>query len=161
MVLRRDPEKAAAKAEAKVESKQQKANAKAEQQRQAEEAAWWNTPPGQARQAREQGRKVLQLAFPLESRTRTAMGVFGGDSTSSGMKVESQDHAGLIEEVEAEGWKLDHAGYVFKETGSVSRDKLLSSGQTGSVTGEVVGIYLFRLDPGWAAPETPPPAPMP
>ena len=60
MVLRRDPDKAAAKAEAKAA----KADAKAEQERQATETAWLNSPPGQARLARQQGRKVLQLSFP-------------------------------------------------------------------------------------------------
>ena len=99
---------------------------------------------------------MLQLSFPLESRTRTALGVMGGDSTSSGMKVQQQDHAGLIEEIEAEGWTLDHTGYVFRETGSVSRDKLLSSGQTAQVTGEIVGIYVFKIVPDWTPPTSTP-----
>ncbi len=60
------------------------------------------------------------------------------------MKTKSQAHAGLLGEVESEGWRLENVGYVFQETGMVSRDKLLSSGQTGSVTGQIVGIYLFR-----------------
>jgi hypothetical protein len=33
---------------------------------------------------------------------------------------------------------------VFEQTGSVSRDKVMSSGQTASVTGNIVGVYLFR-----------------
>ena len=39
---------------------------------------------------------------------------------------------------------LADVGYVFEQTGSVSRDKFASSGQTASVTGNIVGVYLFR-----------------
>jgi hypothetical protein len=52
----------------------------------------------------------------------------------------------VLEAIENEGWRLEHIGYVFQETGIVSRDKLLSSGQTGQVTGQIVGIYLFRAE---------------
>ena len=37
------------------------------------------------------------------------------------------------------------AGYVFLQTGSVSRDKLLSSGQQEVISGQVLGIYTFRF----------------
>lgn len=46
--------------------------------------------------------------------------------------------------VEATGWRLEHASWVFIETGQTSRDKLVLSGQRTVTTGEVVGIYLFR-----------------
>jgi hypothetical protein len=46
--------------------------------------------------------------------------------------------------VEAAGWRLEHASWVFIETGQSSRDKLVLSGQRTVTTGEVVGIYLFR-----------------
>lgn len=138
MVLSRDPEKAAGKAAAKAEREQQRS-----------EAEWWNSPPGQARAARFHGRTILQLAIPLERRARTGLGVFSGDATKGGFHIETQDASGTIEQVEAEGWMLENVGYVFRETGSVSRDKLLSSGQTAQVVGDIVGIYIFRLDPDW------------
>lgn len=140
-MLKRDPDRVA-----------QKEAAKAERERQKAEEVWWASPPGQARAARHHGRKVLQLAVPLESTARTALAQFTGDSTASGLKRTYQDASGTIEQVEAEGWKLSHAGYVFRETGSVSRDKLLSSGQTASVTGEIVGIYIFHVDPDYSSP---------
>jgi hypothetical protein len=59
-------------------------------------------------------------------------------------RQKTSDPIGPIEEVKAEGWTLQHAGYVFLQTGWVSRDKLLPSGQTAHVTGEVVGICVFR-----------------
>ena len=54
------------------------------------------------------------------------------------------DQPHVLEQIEAEGWHLEHIGYVFQETGAVSRDKLLSSGQVQQVTGQIIGIYLFR-----------------
>lgn len=54
------------------------------------------------------------------------------------------DSTGLLEAIEAEGWKLDDVGYVFQPTGSVSRDKLMSSGQTEQISGKIVAVYLFR-----------------
>jgi hypothetical protein len=54
-------------------------------------------------------------------------------------------HAGVLEAIEVEGWRLEHVGYVYRVISSVSRDKFLSSGQQEAVTGEIVGIYLFRV----------------
>jgi hypothetical protein len=53
-------------------------------------------------------------------------------------------HTDVLSQVEAIGWKLEHAGYVWVETFNRSRDKLLSSGQEVAVSGETQGIYLFR-----------------
>jgi hypothetical protein len=55
-----------------------------------------------------------------------------------------RDFSNEIEAIESEGWHLEHAGYVYRMTGSVSRDKLLSSGQQEAIHGEVLGIYIFR-----------------
>jgi hypothetical protein len=142
-MLKRDPDKAAAKAEAR-----------AERERQQEIAAWWASPAGQARAARENGQKVFQISVPLHQTERSVWGTLSGDPAARRQKT--SDPIGPIEEIEAQGWTLQHAGYVFRETGSVSRDKLLSSGQTAQVTGEVIGIYLFRVDPTFQAPPSPP-----
>jgi hypothetical protein len=40
--------------------------------------------------------------------------------------------------------RIRDVGYVFHPVGSVSRDKLLSTGQTEMISGRIVGIYLFR-----------------
>jgi hypothetical protein len=61
-----------------------------------------------------------------------------------GVKVTTGAHADVLSFIESEGWRLEQAGYVFQQTGSVSRDKLLSTGQTASVTGDIWGIYVFR-----------------
>jgi hypothetical protein len=138
-VFQRDEEKAA-----------QKAAEKAERERQQAEQAWWASPTGQARAARENGQKVFQISVPLHQTERSVWGTLSGDPAAKRQKT--SDPIGPIEQIEAQGWTLAHAGYVFRETGSVSRDKLLSSGQTAQVTGEVVGIYLFRADPDFQAP---------
>jgi hypothetical protein len=59
----------------------------------------------------------------------------------------TKQHAGapdLLGKIEELGWRLEHATWLFIETGSSSREKLLSGGGRTTVTGRVVGIYLFR-----------------
>jgi hypothetical protein len=133
-MLRKDPDKAA-------EKQARKEADKAERDRQAQWDEWLASPQGRARTARESGAGVFQIAIPLEQ-TERAFG--SGSSRRGAMRQSTQDPTSVIDAIEAEGWHLEHAGYLFRETGSVSRDKFLSSGQTASVTGEIVGIYLFR-----------------
>ena len=61
--------------------------------------------------------------------SRTVMGVLGGTSTSSGHKRRMTSHTDVLAQIEDEGWKLEHVGYVFEPTGTVSRDKAFSSGR--------------------------------
>lgn len=142
-MLRKDPDKAAAKAAGSAEKRARKETERAEESRQAEMEAWLASPPGRARTAREAGAGVFQISLPLEQ-TERGFGSMGSSSRSS-MRHQAHDPTTMIDAIEAEGWHLEHAGYLFRETGSVSRDKFLSSGQTASVTGEIVGIYLFRV----------------
>jgi hypothetical protein len=122
-----------------------------DQERKRREDTFNASPPGQARLAKQDGLAFFITSIPLQQTQRTVMGAMTGDSTKTGQKIRSHEHRGVLADIEREGWRLEHAGWVFRETGMVSRDKLLSSGQTGSVTGEIVGIYLFRsIDPGEA-----------
>lgn len=50
----------------------------------------------------------------------------------------------MLGQIEQVGWRLEQASWIFMETGQSSRDKFLASGQLTVVTGQVVGIYLFR-----------------
>lgn len=45
-------------------------------------------------------------------------------------QTKGADPTDALATIEAEGWKLEDVGYVFQPTGAVSRDKLLSTGQT-------------------------------
>jgi hypothetical protein len=133
-VLTRDSEKKAQKQAVKEE---QRAAEQAEKERQ----EFLASPVGQARTAHEAGDMFFQFAAPISETKRTAMAVLGG---SADMKKSETRHGDVLSEIEREGWQLEDVGYVFEQTGSVSRDKFASSGQTASVTGNIVGVYLFR-----------------
>lgn len=89
------------------------------------------------------GDTFLQLELPHSSVTGQA-------------KISSPEAVGAIHrtktpqdtlgKVEAAGWRLEHASWVFIQTGQTSRDKMLTTGQRTVTNGEVVGIYLFRRD---------------
>jgi hypothetical protein len=135
-LLSKDPTKEQAKAEAKVEAKAAKAAAE-------EEARFWASPQGQARKAYQEGRRWVQIVAPV-SETRISTGGVVMGLTSAEAKLRTTDQTGVIESIEGEGWKLEHAGWVFQPTATASRDKLMSSGQTEQIAGKIMGIYLFR-----------------
>lgn len=56
----------------------------------------------------------------------------------------TQSHAETLAAIEAIGWRLEHVGYVFVVTDENTRHNLFLSGQQVAVSGETVGIYLFR-----------------
>ncbi|WP_324645081.1 hypothetical protein [Pseudarthrobacter sp. LT1] len=47
-------------------------------------------------------------------------------------------------QIEALRWHLEHAGYVFVETGSTSTNRVLATEQGVVTKGHVAGISLFR-----------------
>jgi hypothetical protein len=65
------------------------------------------------------------------------VGAFANSSTT-------KDSSNVIQSIENEGWHLENVGYVYRITGSESRDKFLASGQQEAVSGEIIGIYIFR-----------------
>jgi hypothetical protein len=151
-VFKKDAEKGQAKQAAELE-KQAAKQVAAEQKRAAEaEAVFRATPRGKARSARENGDGFFEYTGSLAETSRTVMGVLGGTSTSGGHKRQMTSHTDVLAQVEDEGWKLDHVGYVFEPTGTVSRDKAFSSGQTSTTSGKIVGVYLFRADQNWSPP---------
>ena len=144
MVFQKDPEKQKAKEEAaRIRNEAREANRLAQERARAE-AAFRESPQGQARAARESEQAFFQIALPISETTRTVASVLTGDPSTTTRVAGGQTH--VLQAIEGEGWRLEHIGYVFQETGIVSRDKLLSSGQTGQVTGQIVGIYLFRAE---------------
>ncbi len=102
---------------------------------------------GQARAAREAGSQIFQITLPVRSTEKTFWG-FGGDpamyGSSMGTKTREAQRGGLLDVIESEGWRLEHVGYVFQPRQSQSRDRFLASGGVETITGEIVGIYLFR-----------------
>jgi hypothetical protein len=102
--------------------------------------AFDNSPIGRARSAKVAGMKIFQIDFPLSS-TRARVEVMVGAYADSS---DAKDYSNEIQSIEAEGWRLEHANYIYRITGSESRDKFLASGQQEAVSGEIIGIYIFR-----------------
>jgi hypothetical protein len=96
-------------------------------------------PAERARTARQAGAKLFQIDLPLSKTTAQVVPMFGTFNTTS-----DTEHATMLDAIEAQGWRLENVGYVYRITGSTSRDKFLASGQQEAVAGEIVGIYLFR-----------------
>ena len=151
-MFKKDAEKDQTKQAAALE-KQAATEAAAEQKRVADaDAAFRTTPRGKARTARENGDGFFEYTGSLSETSRTVMGVLGGTSTSSGHKRRMTSHTDVLAQIEDEGWRLEHVGYVFEPTGTVSRDKAFSSGQTSTTSGKIVGVYLFRADQQFSSP---------
>lgn len=97
------------------------------------------TPQGRARKARINRRKFFQIEISL-SQTTGHSSIFG-TYTSGG---ETADASYTLEQIESEGWHLIDAGYVFRPIGSASREKVIGSTEREAISGEIIGIYLFR-----------------
>lgn len=113
---------------------------KREEEKARQERAFAASPAGRARAARIAGLRIFQIDIPLSTTKGEAVALVGAFAHTS----QTLNVASVIQAIEEEGWRLEHAGYIYRITGSVSRDKLLSSGQQEAVNGEIVGIYIFR-----------------
>jgi hypothetical protein len=111
-----------------------------ESQKRREAEKFAKSPPGRAQAAKEKGARIFQISIPLSKTTANVVPMIG--AFTQGREVET--HTTVLDSIEAQGWRLEHAGYVFRVTGSESRDKFMSSGQQEAVAGEIMGIYLFR-----------------
>jgi hypothetical protein len=137
-LFKSDEEKAAEQAErdrAAAAYQQQQADAAAARAQQAHAA----TPIGQAEQATRDGLAFFEVQLVVGRSTREASW-----GTTSGGEEHSTQHLGVLGQIEALGWRLEHAGYVFVQTGESSTQKILGTGQQIAVSGSTVGIYLFR-----------------
>jgi hypothetical protein len=54
--------------------------------------------------------------------------------------------ASVIGQIEECGWWLEHVGYVYVNTGSLSTNRFLRPGEGTVERGKVAVIYLFRRD---------------
>jgi len=96
-------------------------------------------PVSRARAARDAGARLFQIALPLSQTEGFAIALSRTVSSTR-----TTEHASMLDAIETEGWHLEHCNYVYRITGSVSRDKFLSSGQQEAISGEIVGVYIFR-----------------
>lgn len=138
-------EKAAAKELAdrqKAEAGQAKAAADQAAALAKKEAAFRAGPVGQATTAKEQGHGFFEIQLVVGQSQRDST-IWGSNNFALG-KNKTSSHAGTLAGIESVGWRLEHAGYIFMITGESSRDKFMASGQQTAVSGQTVGIYLFR-----------------
>ena len=133
MFNRKSPEE-----KAKLEAEKRKIKDEKEELRRAEKFA--KSPAGKARAAKMAGAKIFQFAAPLSKTSADVVAMMGAFTSTK-----DSQHASILDTIEAEGWLLEHAGYVYRITRSTSRDKFLSSGQQEAVEGEIIGIYIFRI----------------
>ncbi|MGN6280736.1 hypothetical protein [Frateuria sp.] len=122
------------------EEKAEKERRRAEEAARLAEAEFAASPAGQARFAKAAGMKIFQIDVPLSKTKGQTVAMVGAFAHSS----KTVNYANIIQSIEDEGWRLDHVGYVYRVTGSESRDKFMASGQQEAVSGEIIGIYIFR-----------------
>ena len=105
-----------------------------------------------AKAAYSAGLNVYQYMAVLSAAKGTVapmMGAFvqdeqGFTSGALGKLVGGRPLFGPIEHIESAGWRLVDTGYIYQQTHSESRDKLLASGQQVANTGRIVAVYTFR-----------------
>lgn len=117
----------------------------AKKQKQAEKAEelYSATPAGRAKNAYQQGQKYFQVSIPVDNVGRDALAILGHSMVTKVREV--GDAIGIIlGDIESEGWTLMQAGFAFRQTRQDSRDKFLASGQQIAISGETVGVYLFK-----------------
>lgn len=144
MALFKSPEERELEAQRRAEEERRTADW-ARQQREAADklaadAAFARTPLGRARHAYERGDRYFQAELEVSSLTGTTS-MFGSSENEMTRHDEPVDLLGRIED---EGWHLEHAGFVFVETGSTSTDRPFLTGQGTVTRGAVTGVYLFR-----------------
>lgn len=105
----------------------------------AERAAYWASPVGQAESARFHGLGFFQVEIPI--RSIGGASAFGNQTT---FVLGSGGRPDILSQIEAKGWRLENVGYVFVETGATSTNHFLTTGQGTATHGHVLGIYLFR-----------------
>ncbi len=129
-------------AEQKTADEQQKALERAAKDQERARQQFLASPIGQATTAKEQSQGFFEIQLKVGSSQRDST-VFGSNNTNIA-QTKTQTHAGTLAAIETVGWRLEHVGHVFVVTSESSRDKLLSTGQQTAVSGDTVGIYLFR-----------------
>lgn len=133
-----DQEKASAKAAAKAAADEAKAAADRAKSATAAKAAWLQSPGGQANSAYSTGQGFFELVMTVGN-TKGTVHWAGND-----LKQKRNSYTDALSQVENEGWLLEHVGYVWVQTGEVSRSRALGSGEQTAVSGQTQAIYLFR-----------------
>jgi hypothetical protein len=116
------------------------AEREAEAQRQAV-IAYVQTPQGRAEQARARGQAFFEIELEMASLSGPGSTLGSSGARSRVRRNSRPDVLGQIEDV---GWRLEHVGYVFVETGATTTNRVFQTGQGTVTRGVVMGVYLFR-----------------
>jgi hypothetical protein len=138
-----DEEKAAERKAEELAAQQRAAAADKERAARAYAAS----PVGRAEAALARGDRFFQIQLPVTSVTGRPS-YFGSSHNEvvAPANPRTDGKPDVLTQIEDVGWHLEHAGYVFLQTGGTSSGRIL--GGEGSVTeGGVVGVYLFRAAP--------------
>jgi len=100
------------------------------------------SPIGQAAAAKEQRQRFFEIQLQLGSSQQDT--TMSRENSFAIANKETQNHAQTLAAIEAVGWRLEHAGYVFAVTFEGGGDKFMATGRKTAVGGEIIGIYLFR-----------------
>lgn len=107
-----------------------------EQQTSAAAAEYAASPSGQAAAAHKNGNRFFQLQLRVGE-------VANGHISMPKIGFQVAERAGaILGGIEAAGWRLEHTGFVFAQTGSSGVS--MGAGSNTDTSGEVMGIYLFR-----------------
>lgn len=80
----------------------------------------------------------LQLDLSLLSGEASSWG-------SAGNSLTSDDSVGyFLGEIEKVGWRLEHTGYAFVESGATTSQRIFGTGEGVVNHGAVVGYFTFR-----------------
>jgi hypothetical protein len=139
-----DEDKQAERA-AEEQAAQQRAAAAAKEQAEREYAA---SPVGRAEAALARGDRFFQIQLPVSTLSGDRSWFGSSDnSVQSAVADRTDGKPDVLTQIEDVGWNLEHAGYVFVETGATSSTRMFSSGEGTVTEGSVQGIYLFRAAP--------------
>lgn len=97
------------------------------------------SPLGMAEAAKERG----DLFYQLEIEINSISGASGFGSSTARIR-RSGGRPDVLGQIEELGWRLEHVGYVFIETGATSTNRAFGTGQGTVTKGFTQGIYLFR-----------------
>jgi hypothetical protein len=140
-VFKSSEERAAERREREAEQAREQA-AHVEQAQAAQEQrkreAFLATPGGAATAAKEAGQEFFEIQLEVGGHIATA-----GFGSTDGRRTTASS-AAVLGEIEAIGWRLEHAGYFYMITSEASSDRMFLTGQATAVSGVTVGVYLFR-----------------
>lgn len=102
----------------------------------------------------EQATRLLHLAQGAHARgdallhLQLDLSLLAGEASSwgsAGNSLTSDDSIGyFLGEIEKVGWRLEHTGYAFVESGATTSQRIFGTGEGVVNHGAVVGYFTFR-----------------